>query len=211
MARICALTLRLAIVFVVAAAVFYANAHWVLRRWADLFTSEFDRRVMQRLSYAGAVMLLIAAWIAFPESWTAVAWCALGLGLALAGRRWLRKLSAELGYQASFLALASVIRVLDNQSGGHTQKYHGLTLRLITIAARRCSAVHHIALELAIRIAAAGPRSVRVFFFRTADRAVAYTWVGVFSCSPCWPGTNCGRWAWPMPGWSVGWCCWNSG
>jgi len=29
----------LAIVFVVAAAVFYANAQWVLRRWADLFTT----------------------------------------------------------------------------------------------------------------------------------------------------------------------------
>ena len=29
----------LAIVFVVAAAVFYANAHWVLRRWADLFAT----------------------------------------------------------------------------------------------------------------------------------------------------------------------------
>jgi hypothetical protein len=44
----------LAIVFVMAAVVFYANAHWVLRRWADLFAREIDRRVMQRLSYAAA-------------------------------------------------------------------------------------------------------------------------------------------------------------
>lgn len=123
----------LAIVFVVAAAVFYANAHWVLRRWSDLFVREFDRRVMQRLSYAAAVMLLIAAWMAFPESWTAVAWCALGLGLALAGRRlgssepW-----RELGYQANFLALVSVLRVLAINLGA-TDKYHGLTLRLLTI------------------------------------------------------------------------------
>ncbi|HVR26332.1 MAG TPA: DUF2339 domain-containing protein [Candidatus Polarisedimenticolia bacterium] len=120
----------LAIVFVVAGAVFYANAHWVLRRWADLFTREPDRRVMQRLSYAAAVMLLIAAWIAFPESWTSVAWCTLGLGLSLAGHR---LGFPELGYQASFLGLASVIRVLAINLQA-TDKYHGLTLRLVTVA-----------------------------------------------------------------------------
>jgi uncharacterized membrane protein len=119
----------LAIVFAVAAAVFYANAHWVLRRWADLFTREPDGRVMQRLSYAAAVMLLIAAWIAFPESWTAVVWCTLGLGLALAGRRFG---FPELGYQANFLGLASVIRVLAVNLEA-TDKYHGLTLRLVTV------------------------------------------------------------------------------
>ncbi len=129
----------LSIVFVVAAAVFYANAHWVLRRWSDLFTREFDRRVMQRLSYAAAVMLLIAAWIAFPETWTAVAWCALGLGLALAGRRLaLREPDSpqpgfpELRYQANCLALVSVLRVFVINLEA-TDKYHGLTLRLLTI------------------------------------------------------------------------------
>jgi hypothetical protein len=43
---------RLSIFFVVAAAVFYVDAQRGLRRWAGLFTTEFDRRVMQRLSYA---------------------------------------------------------------------------------------------------------------------------------------------------------------
>ena len=120
---------RLTIVFVVAAAVFYVNAHWVLRRWADLFTTEFDRRVMQRLSYAAAVMLLIAAWIAFPETWTAVAWCGIGLGLALAGQRFV---FPELGYQANVLGLASVIRVLTINLAAD-DKFHGMTLRLVTI------------------------------------------------------------------------------
>ncbi|MFZ0136267.1 MAG: DUF2339 domain-containing protein [Candidatus Sulfotelmatobacter sp.] len=120
----------LAIVFVVAAALFYANAHWVLRRWADLFAREPDRRVMQRLSYAAAAMLLIAAWIAFPESWTAVAWCTLGLVLALTGYRFD---FPELGYQANFFGLASVIRVLAINLET-TDKYHGLTLRLVTVA-----------------------------------------------------------------------------
>ncbi len=124
---------RLAIVFVVAAAVFYANAHWVLRRWADLFTRDPDRRVMQRMSYVAMLMLLIAAWIAFPESWTAVAWCALGLAIALAARR-LGSPEAfrELCYQANFLALMSVARVLAINFDA-TDRYHGLTLRLLTI------------------------------------------------------------------------------
>ena len=120
---------RLAIVFVVAAAVFFANSHWVLRRWAALFTTEFDRRVMQRLSYVAALMLLIATWIAFPETWTAVAWCALGLGLALTGRRFG---FSELQYQANFLALISVVRVLAINLEA-ADKYHGLSLRLVTI------------------------------------------------------------------------------
>ncbi len=123
----------LAIVFVVAAAVFYANAHWVLRRWAELFTRDPDRRVMQRMSYVAVLMLLIAAWIAFPESWTAVAWCALGLGLSLAARRLGSPESfRELCYQANFLALASVARVLAINFDA-TDRYHGLTLRLLTI------------------------------------------------------------------------------
>jgi uncharacterized membrane protein len=120
---------RLAIIFVVAAAVFFADSHWVLRRWAALFTSEFDRRVMQHLSYVAALVLLIAAWIAFPETWTAVAWCALGLGLALTGRCFG---FPELQYQANFLALVSVVRVLAINLEA-ADKYHGLSLRLVTI------------------------------------------------------------------------------
>jgi uncharacterized membrane protein len=119
----------LSIVFVVAAAVFYANAHWVLRRWADLFTNEFDRRVMQRLSYVACVMILAAAWIAFPESWTAVGWCTVGLALAIAGQR---LAAPEFAYQAVFLAAFSVIRVLAINLEA-TAKYHGVTLRLVTI------------------------------------------------------------------------------
>ena len=120
---------RLALVFAVGAAVFYANAHWVFRRWGDLFTVEFDKRLMQRLSYVAAGMAFVGAWIAFPEAWSAVAWCALGLGLALAGRRFG---TPELSYQANFLAAASVVRVLVINIDS-TAKYHGLTLRLITI------------------------------------------------------------------------------
>jgi uncharacterized membrane protein len=118
------------ILFVVAGAVFYANALWVLRRWGNLFATEFDRTVMQRLSYTGAVMLLTAAWVAFPESGTAVAWCLLGIALAATGKRLAAR---ELAYQANFLAVASVVRVLAINLEA-TEKFHGVTLRLITVA-----------------------------------------------------------------------------
>jgi len=125
----------LAILFVVAGVVFYLNTHWVLPRWPDLFSTEFDRRVMQRLSYAGAVMMLIAAWIAFPQSWTAVLWCALGIALSIAGKRLAARDpgSSALRYQANFLAGVAFLRVLMINLEA-TEKFHGLTLRLITIA-----------------------------------------------------------------------------
>jgi hypothetical protein len=119
-----------ALMFVVAAAVFYADSHWLYRRWKELFNHEFDKTVMQRLSYVGWVMATAGAWIAFPEAWTAVAWCALGLGLAVAGRRFA---IADLGYQANFAGTAALIRVfaINLEFGG---RYHGISVRLITIA-----------------------------------------------------------------------------
>jgi uncharacterized membrane protein len=126
---------RLAILFVVAGVVFYLNAHWVLPRWHEMFVTEFDRTLMQRLSYAGMVMMLVAAWIAFPEAWTAVVWCTLGIVLALAGK-WLAARdpgASALGYQTNFLAGVSFVRVLAINLEA-TEKLYGLTMRLITIA-----------------------------------------------------------------------------
>jgi len=131
---------RAAIVFLVAAAVFYTDAHWILRRHIDLFTQAFDQRLMQRLSYVAALMILVGAWIAFPESWTAVAWCMAGLGMALVANRFgflppglPGPRFPELTYQANFLALASVLRVfvINLQA---TNMYHGLSVRLLTTA-----------------------------------------------------------------------------
>jgi uncharacterized membrane protein len=119
----------LPVLFVAAAAVFYLNAQWVLRRWTELFVTEFDRTVMQRLSYAGTVMMLIAAWIAFPQAWTVVAWCTLGLALMIAVRRLQAR---ELTYQAAFLASIAIVRVFAINLEA-TEEFRGLTLRLITV------------------------------------------------------------------------------
>jgi hypothetical protein len=120
----------IALMFAVAAGIFYVNAHWLFRRWEDQFTTEFDRTIMHRMSYVAALMAMVGGWIAFPEAWTAVSWGALGLALAYTGRR-LR--IPGLGYQSNFVALASVIRVF-SVNLEFTGVYHGISVRLITIA-----------------------------------------------------------------------------
>lgn len=119
---------RVAILFAVAAIVFYLNAHWVFPRWRGLFEHEFDRRLMARMSYAGALMAFTGAWILLPEAWSAVAWAALGLALALARSR---SALVELGYQANLLAAATVGRALSINVNA-TTKFHGVTQRLIS-------------------------------------------------------------------------------
>ncbi len=121
---------RVAILFAIAAVVFYANTYWVFRRWRDLFPHEFDRRLMARLSYVAAFMAFAGAWILMPEAWTALAWAALGLAMALAGSRWAL---ADLGYQVNVLAAAVVARALAINLGA-TTAYHGITQRLISIS-----------------------------------------------------------------------------
>jgi len=119
----------LALAFLVAALVFYATSHWVTRHWSSLFTRELDRRLTHYLSYAGALMLLTGAWIAFPEDWTAVAWSALGFAIALSARKFDIR---ALAHQGNFLAFIAVIRVLSVNLES-TQIYDGFSLRLLTI------------------------------------------------------------------------------
>ena len=121
----------LATLFLIAAVIFYGNAHWVFRRRRELFSVEFDRIFVQRCSYAACVLLWTGAWIAFPEAWTAVSWCALGLVLAMLGNR--LKIP-ELGYQGYILVFAAALRVLAVNLDS-TAKLRGLTLRLITTLA----------------------------------------------------------------------------
>jgi uncharacterized membrane protein len=115
-------------IFLVAAVIFYGNAHWIFPGRRELFASTFDLIFIQRCSYVACILLWIGAWIAFPEAWTAVSWCGLGLVLALASRRFE---IPELGYQGKIVALIAAIRVLAVNLDS-TAKVHGLTLRLVT-------------------------------------------------------------------------------
>jgi hypothetical protein len=99
---------RVALVFAVASAVFYFTSYWVARRWNKLFDSRFDSSLLSRFSYVGALTSALATWIAFPQSWTVVAWCILVFGLNCFAKRSHRP---ELRYQAHFLVAISLLRI----------------------------------------------------------------------------------------------------
>ncbi len=121
---------RLGILFLTAALVFYFNSHWASRRWPDLFRENIDDLALRRMSYIGGVLLFIGAWISFAESWTAVAWGAIGLLLAVIGK-W-RK-ARELSVQGDLLFVAALVRVATINFETGAILGHGLSVRLVTI------------------------------------------------------------------------------
>jgi uncharacterized membrane protein len=100
---------QLAISFLVAGLLFYANSLVIPRRWKDLLTKESEIVFYRALSYLAALMLFTSLWLAFPTSWTAVLWSAAAFVLVIIGRA----LSAEdLAYHAHLFSLAAFIRAL---------------------------------------------------------------------------------------------------
>ena len=121
----------LAMIFGIAAVVFYADAHWIARRWNAMFFHDVDKRLTRYLSYIAALMAIVGLWIAFPEAWTAVAWCAFGLALAFAGRRFA---ISEFGYQAYAAGAAAVVRVFAINLET-TSTTHHVSIRLLSMGA----------------------------------------------------------------------------
>jgi Predicted membrane protein (DUF2339) len=123
---------QLAISFLVAGLLFYANSLVIPRRWKDLLTTESEFIFYRALSYLAALMLFISLWLAFPYVWTAVLWTAAAFLLIVIGR----SLSAEdLTYHAHLFSLAAFIRALDVNSFLTTPYLRtGLSLRLVTLS-----------------------------------------------------------------------------
>jgi len=163
----------LAMIFAIAAAIFYGNSHWVSRRWADLFSHTIDKRLTQYLSYVAALMGVIGLWVAFPEAWTVVAWGAFGLGLVVAARRFGIR---ELDHQAMAIAAVAIIRVFAINLGTSSD-WHHVSVRLLSIGA--------VALLL---YATAWSKSAEVetlqetTYFSNGQLVIrdAYTWAGSF-------------------------------
>jgi uncharacterized membrane protein len=123
----------LALLFAVAAAVFYINCYWLPRRWPDLIQTDLEGLCLRRLSHMVGILAFIGAWIAWPQVWTAVAWAALGVTLAFAGQRWqLREMSID----GVGCAAAAVLRVLFVNIGAvHTDPHlNWMTERLLTVS-----------------------------------------------------------------------------
>jgi len=121
---------HLAILCLVAACVFFANSHIVVRQWPALFEHVFDRTVMHRFSFVGAFLLFVGAWAAFPLQLTAVAWSVVGLTLLCLGR--LLKLE-QLPCEAHFFFACALVSALftnlpSNAHWGHVSQ------RLVTVS-----------------------------------------------------------------------------
>ncbi len=120
-----------AILFAAAAALCYFNSHWVRARWPELFEHEFDSAVVAGLTYLGGLLLLAAAWFAWPGMWTAVAWGVLALLMNFTARKFSH---APLALQGNLVAVASIIRLLTLNMFSN-QQWHGVSLRLVTVGA----------------------------------------------------------------------------
>jgi len=123
---------QLAISFLVAGLLFYANSLVIPRRHKDLLTTESEFIFYRALSYLAALMLFVSLWLAFPYTWTAVLWAAAAFLLVVIGRA----LSAEdLAYHAHLFSLAAFIRALTLNSFLTAPYLHtSLSLRLVTFS-----------------------------------------------------------------------------
>ncbi len=123
----------LALLFGVAAAVFYANSHAIPRRWPDFIQTDLERLCFRRLSHMATILAVTGAWIAWPHAWTAIAWAALGVVLTFAGRRWNVQ---ELSIDGLTCMAAAVVRVLlVNLGATQTLPQVGwVSERLLTVA-----------------------------------------------------------------------------
>ena len=123
----------LSLFFGMAGVVFYANSHWIPRRWPELIQTDLERLCFRRMSHMAGVLVFAGAWIAWPDAWIAVAWASLGLMLAFAGQRWEMR---ELSLDGLVCAAAAVLRALVVNLGAKTAYPHApwLTERLLTIS-----------------------------------------------------------------------------
>ena len=94
---------RIAVTFLFAGLLFFVDAEWIPKKWRQAIQSDFEEILFRAISYLGGFALFVGLWLAFPNLWTAVAWSAAGLALAIAGRAANAK---DLSHQANWLGLA---------------------------------------------------------------------------------------------------------
>ena len=123
---------QLAVSFLVAGLLFYANSLVIPRRYKDLLTTENENLFYRALSYLAALMLFVSLWLAFPNTWTAVLWAAAAFLLVVIGRA----LSAEdLAYHAHLFSLAAFLRTIEINSFLTSPYLHtSVSLRLVTLS-----------------------------------------------------------------------------
>jgi len=99
------------------AGVFYFNSEVVTRAWLRLVSSSREASALRLFSYVAAFCAFTASWQAWPHQWSAVAWAAMALVLAMAGRRFTALDLARQSYlfsAVSFFALFMVNLPMDH-------------------------------------------------------------------------------------------------
>jgi uncharacterized membrane protein len=100
---------KLAVTFLFAALIFYADAEWVPRKWKHSAESDFEEICFRAVSYLGLLTLFVGLWLAFPNLWTSVAWSTAAIVLAVIGRV---ANAQDLSYESHGLAIASFLGAL---------------------------------------------------------------------------------------------------
>jgi hypothetical protein len=118
------------VIFGLCAAVFYLNALFVGYRWRKFFDDVPDQPLLNAHSYLGAFAAASAAWALCSGDWTAVAFAAIMLTLAILGRQ-LKSFHLQLQY--GVLGLLSLIRVVVVNLHTDVPQYTHVRERLITL------------------------------------------------------------------------------
>ena len=123
---------RFAATFGFAALLFYADSHWIPRRWKAAIESESEQLCFRVLSYLAGIMLFASLWLAFTDVWMAVAWASAAFALCLLGR--FAKLD-DLSHQAHAFAVAAFFASFSVNIGA-AEYFAGtrLTERLVTLS-----------------------------------------------------------------------------
>jgi Predicted membrane protein (DUF2339) len=118
------------VIFGLCAAVFYLNALFVGYRWREFFDDMPDEPLLNAHSYLGAFAAASAAWALCSGDWTAVAFAAIMLTLAILGRQ-LKSFHLQLQY--GVLGLLALVRVVVVNLHSDVPQYTHVRERLITL------------------------------------------------------------------------------
>jgi hypothetical protein len=124
------LALAPGIVFALCALVFYLNALGMGRKWAWYFDEGPDSKLLTVHSYLGAFAAVASAWALFSRDWTALAFAALMLVLAVLGRR---LHSIHLQVQYGLIGLLTSYRVVVVNLHADSPAHVHSRVRLLTL------------------------------------------------------------------------------
>jgi len=122
--------LAVGVMFALCAAVFYLNALFVGYRWKEFFADVPDEPLLHAHSYVGAFAAASAAWALCTGDWTAVAFAAIMLTLAIFGQK---LKSFHLQVQYGVLGVLALFRVVVVNLHSEIPQYTHVRERLITL------------------------------------------------------------------------------